>query len=68
MTSEFSYDYKVLLDGEGSKEERTEVYRNCTVDLQKREILMKDRDTGEILFQRSRRDILKIVRLPYETH
>ena len=66
MTSKVSYDYEVLLDGEESKEKRTKVYKNCVVDLQKREILMKDRDTGEILFQGSRKDILKIVRLPVE--
>ena len=66
MTSKVSYDYEVLLDGDGSKAERTKVYKNCRVDLQKREILMKDRDTGEVLFQQSRRDILKITRLPVE--
>ena len=66
MTSKVSYDYEVLLDGEEPKDERTKVYKNCVVDLQKREILMKDRDTGEILFQGSRKDILKIVRLPVE--
>lgn len=66
MTVKGAYDYEVLLDGEGTKEERTTVYRNCRVDIEKRTILIVDRDTGEELFRKSRRDILKVVRLPHE--
>ena len=61
-----AFDYVVLLDGEGTKEERTTVYRNCRVDIAKRTILIVDRDTGKELFHVRRRNILKIMRLPNE--
>ena len=66
MTVNGVYDYEVLLDGEGTDEDRTTVYRNCRVDIVKRTILIIDRDTGEDLLRVSRRDVLKIVRLPNE--
>jgi len=66
MTIKGAYDYSVLLDGEGTKEDRTTIYRNCRVDIAKRIIRIVDRDTEEVLFQESRRDILKIERLPVE--
>jgi hypothetical protein len=66
MSQKISYDYKVLLDGEGTEEERTTVYRNCRVDIAKRVIRIVDRDTGEDLLHSSRRAVLKITRLPAE--
>lgn len=66
MPKEMSYDYEVLLDGEGTEEERTTVYRNCRVDIAKRVIRIVDRDSGEDLLHSSRRAILKIIRLPVE--
>jgi len=66
MPVNFSYDYEVLFDGEGTVEERTRVFRNCRVDIEKRTILIVNRDTGEELHSCSRRDILKINRLPAE--
>ena len=66
MTVKGAYDYEVLLDGEGTDEDRTTVYRNCRIDIEKRTILIVDRDTGKELLHASRRDILKIVRLPHE--
>ena len=66
MSVKVSYDYEVLLDGEESIEERTTVYNNCRVDIAKRLILIVDRDTGKELLHKSRRDILKIKKIPAE--
>jgi hypothetical protein len=55
-----------MFDREGSEEEQTQIFKNCRIDINKRTILIVNRDTEEELLRCSRRDILKIVRLPVE--
>jgi hypothetical protein len=66
MPVKLSYNYEVIVDGEEPEPERTTVYPNSRVDIMGREIIIRDRDTEKILFKASRRDILKITRLPLE--
>jgi hypothetical protein len=66
MPVKLSYNYEVVVDGEGPELERTTVYPNSRVDIMGREIVIRDRDTEEILLKATRRDILKIMRLPLE--
>lgn len=66
MPVKFSFDYEVLFDGEGTVKERTKLFKNCRVDIEKRSILIVNRDTDEELLRCSRKDILKIDRLPAE--
>lgn len=68
MPRELSFNYEVVVDGEGSELERTTVYPNSRIDIVGREILVRDRDTEKILLKSTRKDVLKITRLPKELH
>lgn len=60
------YDYEVVFEGEEPEEARTEIFHNCLIDLEKREIVFRNRTTGEELLRKSRKDILKITRIREE--
>ena len=66
MPRELSFDYEVVLDGEEPELARTAIYPNSRIDILGREILVRDRDTEKILLKATRKDILKITRLPLE--